>query len=123
VGQPVHAGKRIISQGIGGSMVAVASVDGIAAASFHVAYGAAKAGVMSLAKTFADELGVVRNLRAQGMTVVLVEQSLNIAAELWERAVFMAKGALRFEGTPRADAPATTSPAPSSSELLSRRKR
>jgi ABC-type branched-subunit amino acid transport system ATPase component len=40
-------------------------------------------------------------LRAQGVTVVLVEQSLNIAAELCERAVFMEKGALRFEGTPR----------------------
>jgi NAD(P)-dependent dehydrogenase (short-subunit alcohol dehydrogenase family) len=52
-----EVGNRIISQGTGGSMVAVASVDGIAAAGFHVAYGAAKAGIMSLAKTFADELG------------------------------------------------------------------
>jgi ABC-type branched-subunit amino acid transport system ATPase component len=40
-------------------------------------------------------------LRAQGVTVVLVEQSLNIAAELCERAVFMEKGSIRFEGTPR----------------------
>jgi NAD(P)-dependent dehydrogenase (short-subunit alcohol dehydrogenase family) len=50
-------GRRMIAQGTGGSMVAVASVDGIAAAGFHVAYGAAKAGVISLTKTFADELG------------------------------------------------------------------
>ncbi|MHB8467322.1 MAG: SDR family NAD(P)-dependent oxidoreductase [Acidimicrobiales bacterium] len=52
-----EASRRMIRQGTGGSMVAVASVDGIAAAAFHVAYGAAKAGVISLTKTFADELG------------------------------------------------------------------
>lgn len=52
-----ETGRRMIEQGTGGSMVAVASVDGIAAAGFHVAYGAAKAGVISLTKTFADELG------------------------------------------------------------------
>ena len=50
-------GQRLIRQGTGGSMVAIASVDGIAAAGFHAAYGAAKAGVISLTKTFADELG------------------------------------------------------------------
>lgn len=52
-----EVGRRMIEQGTGGSMVALASVDGIAAAHHHVAYGAAKAGVMSLVKTFADELG------------------------------------------------------------------
>ena len=52
-----EVGRRMIGQGTGGSIVAVASVDGIAAAGFHVAYGAAKAGVISLTKTFADELG------------------------------------------------------------------
>ncbi len=52
-----EVGRRMIQQGSGGSMVAVASVDGIAAAAYHVAYGAAKAGVISLTKTFADELG------------------------------------------------------------------
>jgi NAD(P)-dependent dehydrogenase (short-subunit alcohol dehydrogenase family) len=52
-----EAGRRMIRQGTGGSIVAIASVDGIAAAAYHVAYGAAKAGVISLAKTFADELG------------------------------------------------------------------
>ena len=49
--------RRMIAQRSGGSLVAVASVDGIAAATYHVAYGAAKAGVISLVKTFADELG------------------------------------------------------------------
>lgn len=50
-------GRHLIQQGTGGSMVALASVDGIAAATYHAPYGAAKAGVISLAKTFADELG------------------------------------------------------------------
>jgi NAD(P)-dependent dehydrogenase (short-subunit alcohol dehydrogenase family) len=51
------AGQKMIAQGTGGSMVALASVDGIFAAEYHAPYGAAKAGVISLAKTFADELG------------------------------------------------------------------
>jgi 3-oxoacyl-[acyl-carrier protein] reductase len=51
------AGKRMIEQGRGGSLVALASVDGINAAAMHAPYGAAKAGVISLAKTFAQEFG------------------------------------------------------------------
>lgn len=51
------AGKRMIAQGKGGALVALASVDGMNAASMHAPYGAAKAGVISLAKTFAQELG------------------------------------------------------------------
>lgn len=51
------ASHPMIRQGTGGAMVALASVDGIAAAALHAPYGAAKAGVMSLAKTFAHELG------------------------------------------------------------------
>jgi 3-oxoacyl-[acyl-carrier protein] reductase len=49
--------RQMIAQQTGGSMVALASVDGIAASGFHVAYGAAKAGLISMAKTMADELG------------------------------------------------------------------
>jgi 3-oxoacyl-[acyl-carrier protein] reductase len=52
-----EAGKRMIRQGTGGVIVALASVDGMAAARYHAPYGAAKAGVISLTKTFADELG------------------------------------------------------------------
>jgi NAD(P)-dependent dehydrogenase (short-subunit alcohol dehydrogenase family) len=52
-----EVGRRMIQQATGGSIVAIASVDGIAASAYHVAYGAAKAGVISLARTFADELG------------------------------------------------------------------
>ena len=50
-------GRHMVDQGTGGSMVALASVDGINAAALHAPYGAAKAGVISLAKTFAQELG------------------------------------------------------------------
>lgn len=50
-------GRKMIEQGRGGSMTALASVDGINAAAMHAPYGAAKAGVISLAKTFAQELG------------------------------------------------------------------
>ena len=47
----------MIEQGTGGSIVALTSADGINAAAMHAPYGAAKAGVISLAKTFAQELG------------------------------------------------------------------
>lgn len=44
-------------------------------------------------------LAIVRSIHASGTTIVLVEQSLNIAAELCPRAVFLEKGEVRFEGT------------------------
>jgi ABC-type branched-subunit amino acid transport system ATPase component len=46
-------------------------------------------------------LAVVRDLSASGVSCVLVEQSLNLAAELCGRAVFLEKGRVRFEGDPR----------------------
>jgi NAD(P)-dependent dehydrogenase (short-subunit alcohol dehydrogenase family) len=51
------ASRHMIDQGTGGAMVALASVDGFTAAEYHAPYGAAKAGVISLVKTFAHELG------------------------------------------------------------------
>jgi ABC-type branched-subunit amino acid transport system ATPase component/ABC-type branched-subunit amino acid transport system permease subunit len=47
-------------------------------------------------------LGIVRAIHASGTAVVLVEQSVNIAITLAERAVFLEKGEVRFEG-PTAD--------------------
>lgn len=46
-------------------------------------------------------LDVVRRLNALGVTIVVVEQSVNVALTLAERAVFMEKGAVRFEGPTR----------------------
>src|SRR5439155_13902286 len=43
-------------------------------------------------------LQVVRAIHDQGTTVVLVEQSVNIALTLAKRAVFMEKGEIRFDG-------------------------
>ncbi len=43
-------------------------------------------------------LGIVRAIHANGTTVVLVEQSVNVAITLAERAVFLEKGEVRFDG-------------------------
>ena len=51
------AAQQMITQGTGGSMIAVASVDGFNSSKLHVAYGAAKAGLISIIKTFGEELG------------------------------------------------------------------
>jgi ABC-type branched-subunit amino acid transport system ATPase component/ABC-type branched-subunit amino acid transport system permease subunit len=40
----------------------------------------------------------VRHIHKAGTTVVVVEQSLNVALQLAERAIFLEKGAVRFEG-------------------------
>jgi ABC-type branched-subunit amino acid transport system ATPase component len=45
-----------------------------------------------------DLLEIVRKINDGGTSVVLVEQSLNIASELCGRAIFLEKGAVRFEG-------------------------
>lgn len=51
------AARHMIEQGTGGAMAMVASVSGIYGAPRHAAYGAAKAGVMSLTRTMAQEWG------------------------------------------------------------------
>jgi NAD(P)-dependent dehydrogenase (short-subunit alcohol dehydrogenase family) len=53
----VQIGGRKLRDGGGGSMVFVASASGITGAPDHAAYGAAKAGVMSLVRSAAVELG------------------------------------------------------------------
>ncbi|MEQ4210108.1 MFS transporter [Actinopolymorpha sp. B9G3] len=55
---------------------------------------------LGLAPAVVDQLlGIVREIKAQGTTIVLVEQSLNIALTVAERAVFMDKGEVRFDGS------------------------
>ncbi len=44
-------------------------------------------------------LAAVDVLRANGISMLIVEQSLNIALHLSDRAVFLEKGAVRFEGS------------------------
>lgn len=43
-------------------------------------------------------LEVVEKLKQQGMTMVIVEQSLNVALSIADRAVFMEKGQVKFQG-------------------------
>ncbi|HXY94205.1 MAG TPA: ATP-binding protein [Acidimicrobiia bacterium] len=43
-------------------------------------------------------LGVIRELQARGTTMIIVEQSLNVALSIADRAVFMEKGQVKFEG-------------------------
>jgi ABC-type branched-subunit amino acid transport system ATPase component len=45
-------------------------------------------------------LATVRDIAAGGTTIVVVEQSLNVAASLCSRAVFLEKGGVVFEGSP-----------------------
>jgi ABC-type branched-subunit amino acid transport system ATPase component len=46
-------------------------------------------------------LGVVERLKGGGTTIVIVEQSLNVALAMADRAVFLEKGQVRFEGDAR----------------------
>jgi 2-deoxy-D-gluconate 3-dehydrogenase len=59
--QHLHVGraaaKRMIAQGTGGRIGVVASVSGLYGAPNHGAYGAAKAGLMDLVRTMAQEWG------------------------------------------------------------------
>ncbi|MBV9412474.1 MAG: ATP-binding cassette domain-containing protein, partial [Acidimicrobiia bacterium] len=41
---------------------------------------------------------VIRQVNEAGCTCVLVEQSLNVAAQLCQRAVFLEKGTVKFDG-------------------------
>jgi 3-oxoacyl-[acyl-carrier protein] reductase len=51
------AARQMVAQGGGGVLGAVASVDGLSSAPYHAAYGVAKAGIVHLVKTLAEELG------------------------------------------------------------------
>jgi NAD(P)-dependent dehydrogenase (short-subunit alcohol dehydrogenase family) len=51
------AAQRMIDQGTGGAIAVVASVSGLYGAPNHGAYGAAKAGLMGLVRTMAQEWG------------------------------------------------------------------
>ena len=57
---------------------------------------------LGLAPVVVQELlGVVERLKAQGQTMIIVEQSLNVALAFADRAIFMEKGIVRFEGPAR----------------------
>src|SRR3989475_5576304 len=54
---------------------------------------------LGLAPAIVEQLlDIVRRIRDNGTAVILVEQSINIALTVAERAYFMEKGEVRFEG-------------------------
>ena len=54
---------------------------------------------LGLAPVVVGELmEIVREINRSGVSVLVVEQSLNIAAQLCDRSVFLEKGEVRFEG-------------------------
>ena len=55
---------------------------------------------LGLAPTIVEQLlDIVRAIHDQGTTIILVEQSVNVALRIAERAVFMEKGEIRFFGS------------------------
>ena len=57
---------------------------------------------LGLAPTIVEQLlETVREINAQGTTVVLVEQSVNVALTVADRAYFLEKGEVRFSGATR----------------------
>jgi ABC-type branched-subunit amino acid transport system ATPase component len=46
-------------------------------------------------------LSIIEQLKSQGQTIILVEQSLNIALSIADRAIFLEKGTVRFSGPAR----------------------
>ncbi|MEX2293638.1 MAG: ATP-binding cassette domain-containing protein [Acidimicrobiales bacterium] len=54
---------------------------------------------LGLAPVIVEQLlGIVREIHANGTTIILVEQSVNVAITLAQRAVFLEKGEVRFDG-------------------------
>ena len=45
-----------------------------------------------------DLIAIVQKLRERGLTMVIVEQSLNVALSISDRAIFMEKGQVKFQG-------------------------
>jgi ABC-type branched-subunit amino acid transport system ATPase component len=45
-------------------------------------------------------IAIIEQLRARGQTILLVEQSMNIALSLCDRVLYMEKGRVTFDGTP-----------------------
>lgn len=57
---------------------------------------------LGLAPVVVQELlGVVERLKQQGLTMVIVEQSVNVALSIADRAVFMERGEVKFHGPAR----------------------
>jgi ABC-type branched-subunit amino acid transport system ATPase component/predicted MFS family arabinose efflux permease len=57
---------------------------------------------LGLAPVVVQELlATIEQLKSQGMTIIIVEQSLNVALAIADRAIFMEKGQVKFSGPAR----------------------
>jgi branched-chain amino acid transport system ATP-binding protein len=55
---------------------------------------------LGLSPLLVEELfGLIQNLRAAGLTILLVEQNVGLSLEIADRAYVMENGAIRFSGT------------------------
>jgi NAD(P)-dependent dehydrogenase (short-subunit alcohol dehydrogenase family) len=87
-----EVGKRLLARGAPGSIVGVASVDGIRSSPNHASYGAAKAGLINLVKTMAVEWsgqGIRVNLVAPGGIVTPRLPHMGVAEARFENVVPM----------------------------------
>ena len=94
------AGRHMVAEG-GGAIAMVASVSGVYGARNQAAYGAAKAGVMSLARTLADEwgpFGVRINCVAPDITAV--PRLVDMVPGTEEQALAMFDQMAQAEGVP-----------------------
>jgi 3-oxoacyl-[acyl-carrier protein] reductase len=86
VGRVVRAALRVfLEQGTGGTIVSVGSITGVAGSPEQGAYGAAKAGLASLARSVAAEYsreGIRMNVVAAGPIATPVAQAAQAEAEL-----------------------------------------
>jgi NAD(P)-dependent dehydrogenase (short-subunit alcohol dehydrogenase family) len=73
------AAQQMIGQGTGGRIAVVASVSGLYGAPNHGAYGAAKAGVMALVRTMAQEWGP-HGIRVNGVAPDMIATPRIVAA-------------------------------------------
>jgi NAD(P)-dependent dehydrogenase (short-subunit alcohol dehydrogenase family) len=73
------AAQQMIGQGTGGRLAVVASVSGLYGAPNHGAYGAAKAGVMALVRTMAQEWGP-HGIRVNGVAPDMIATPRIVAA-------------------------------------------
>ena len=95
------AGRHMLADGLGGAIAMVASVSGCYGARNQAAYGAAKAGVMSLARSLADEWG------PQGIRVNCIAPDITAVPRLTD-----AMGASEVEALARLDAMAVSEGVP-----------
>jgi 3-oxoacyl-[acyl-carrier protein] reductase len=92
------AARRFIADKVAGRIAMVASVSGLYGAPNHAAYGAAKAGVMALARSMADEWGRL-GIRINGVAPDCIATP-RVLAGFTERGVTDVDAIMREDGQP-----------------------